>query len=58
MQSIQQTKTITRIKLTELNYSPPLPKSWTKAAGILSGKRAALERHLKKIRLEWSKSHS
>ena len=47
-----------KIKLTELNYSPPLPKSWTKAAGILSGKRAALERHIKKIRLEWNKSHS
>lgn len=30
-----------------------LPESWIKAAGLLRGKRKAMDRHLKKVRSEW-----
>jgi len=30
-----------------------LPKSWTKAAGLLSYKRKSLEGHIKTVRGEW-----
>ena len=53
MQTQQQTKIIIPAKILELHQS--LPKSWLKAAGILRGKKAAMEKHLKKIRLEWAK---
>ena len=31
----------------------PLPASWIKAAGLLHGRRKAMDRHLKKVRSEW-----
>ncbi|MBI2459840.1 MAG: hypothetical protein HYV53_04860 [Parcubacteria group bacterium] len=41
------------IALEELSkLQTPLPKSWTKAAGLLRRKRQALENHLKKLRRE------
>ncbi|MCK4554429.1 hypothetical protein KAU19_05745 [Candidatus Parcubacteria bacterium] len=52
MQTQQQTKIITFTKILEQKQS--LPKSWLKAAGILRGKRKAMEKHLQKIRLEWA----
>ena len=53
MQTQQQTKIMTPIKILELRQT--LPASWLKAAGILHGKKLAIEKHLKKIRLEWAK---
>lgn len=50
--STQQTKIITLKELSKLPVS--LPKSWTKAAGLLRSKHKVLETHLKKLRQEWN----
>ncbi|HLD60774.1 MAG TPA: hypothetical protein VJA27_01425 [Patescibacteria group bacterium] len=50
-------KNISRIvksaKLTRLNAA--LPQSWGKAAGLMRGKRKALQQHISKIRREWDR---
>ncbi|KKU81222.1 MAG: hypothetical protein UY07_C0023G0006 [Parcubacteria group bacterium GW2011_GWA1_47_8] len=52
----RQSKIITLLDLPKIKH--PLPKSWTKAAGILSHKRKSLEGHLKTVSQEWDrKSH-
>lgn len=39
-------------ELTTLRYV--LPESWIKAAGMLRHRKKGLERHLRKVRREWS----
>ena len=41
-----------------VNLRRPLPKSWVRAAGMLRHKRNALEKHLRKVRLEWDHTHA
>jgi hypothetical protein len=53
MTNHQGAKIITRKELAELRYE--LPKSWRKAAGLLRGKRKALEAHVKQVRREWDR---
>jgi len=48
-----QVKTVTPEKIQNLRY--PVPKSWLRAAGILRGKRKALERHILKVSKEWGR---
>ena len=53
MVNTQRAKILTPEKVVKLRY--PLPKSWTKAAGLLSYKRRVLESYIKKIRSEWNR---
>ena len=50
------TKLLTPKIVTKLRYT--LPKSWTKAAGLMRHKRKAMERHLKTVRAEWDRRAS
>jgi hypothetical protein len=34
---------------------PIIPKSWSKAAGLASKKKDALEKHVEEIRKDWNK---
>ena len=52
METQQQTKIIVAAKILEIKQS--LPQSWIKAAGILRGKKNAINKHIENIRLEWS----
>lgn len=38
-----------------LKMTYELPESWTRAAGILKGKRKLMEAHLRKVRREWDR---
>jgi len=43
----------TRIAHELARRTKPLPESWTKAAGLLRGKKKALTQHLQRVRKEW-----
>lgn len=49
----QKAKIITPEELKSIRY--PLPESLNRAAGLLRHKKKALERHLQKVRKEWSR---
>ena len=49
----QKTSILTPEETAKLRY--PIPKSLDRAAGLLRNKKKALERHLQKVRREWSR---
>ena len=49
----QEATILTPEEVKHMHY--PLPESWKKAAGLLRGKRKALELHLKTVRKEWDR---
>ena len=51
-----RSRIITMLGLPKIKHA--LPKSWTKAAGILSHKRKSLESHLKTVSQEWDRRSS
>ncbi|MBI5401181.1 MAG: hypothetical protein HZB12_03660 [Candidatus Yonathbacteria bacterium] len=51
-----RSRIITLLDLPKIKHT--LPKSWTKAAGILQHKSKALEGHLKMVSREWDRKSS
>ena len=57
---MSKTENIARVVRADMAYAVrrELPKSWTKAAGMLLSRKLKLEKHVRNVRKEWVRARS